>query len=166
VFLRSKLLLNSSKKLSIALNFFTATLPCVTDIPVSLDPEEVICRGQASVPTLFCPGAIHNSSKFFGISAFGSLFVLRCIEALPAVQARSDALRGKIHFRGHDFCFYHIFETNFSGTRKFGGKQKKFGGNCPRMPPPPWPRACCCGGIQPSVMFKAIAGGKNSDFRW
>ena len=49
--------------------------------------------------------------------------------------ARFWGLEGQNTFLwGHDFCFYEIFKTNFLGTRKFGGTQKKFGGNCPWMP--------------------------------
>jgi len=54
------------------------------------------------------------------------------------MQARSQVLKfggAKYIFRGHDFCFYHIFKTNFLGTRKFWGNKRNFGGYWPRMPP-------------------------------
>jgi len=49
-------------------------------------------------------------------------------------QARSQVLRfggAKYIFRGHDFCVYCIFKTNFSGNKKIWGSQKKFGGTAP-----------------------------------
>jgi len=36
---------------------------------------------------------------------------------------------------GHDFCFYYMFKTNFSGRNKIWGEQKKFRGELPPMPP-------------------------------
>ena len=35
---------------------------------------------------------------------------------------------------GHDFCFYHILKTNFSGSKKMWGGTKEIWGHCPRMP--------------------------------
>jgi len=58
--------------------------------------------------------------------------VIHLTTALHRIQARSQVLKfggEKYILGGQDFCFYHIFETNFLGTRKFGG-------HCPRMPPP------------------------------
>ena len=61
------------------------------------------------------------------------LIVIHLNTALHRIQARSQVLKfggAKYILGGHDFCFYHIFNTNFLGTSKFGGY-------CPRMPPPP-----------------------------
>jgi len=52
-------------------------------------------------------------------------------------QARSQVSRfggAQYIFRGHDFCFYYMFKTNFSGRNKIWGTQKKFNA-------PPWLRA-------------------------
>ena len=35
---------------------------------------------------------------------------------------------------GKDFSIYHMFETMFCKNSKIWGAQKRFGGNCPRMP--------------------------------
>jgi len=43
---------------------------------------------------------------------------------LHRIQARSQVLKfggAKYILGGQDFCFCHIFKTNFLGTRKFGG---------------------------------------------
>ena len=45
----------------------------------------------------------------------------------------------KIHFRGKDYCFYHMFETNYSEHNNVWRGTNDFGGNFPRMP------LCVCG---------------------
>jgi len=52
-------------------------------------------------------------------------------------QACSQVLRfggAKYILWGKDFNIYHMFETNFSEHNKIWGAQKRFAGNCPRMP--------------------------------
>jgi len=52
-------------------------------------------------------------------------------------QPRSQVLkfrRKNTFLWGKDFNFCHIFETNFSEHNKIWGAQKRFGGNCLRMP--------------------------------
>jgi len=57
--------------------------------------------------------------------------VLGEVPANCARQARGQVLSffGKIHFRGATFLLLLCFNKKFLGT-------KKFGGHCPRMPPP------------------------------
>jgi len=56
-----------------------------------------------------------------------------CPEARPKV--RFQGFGGKIRFRGENFCFYYVFERNFSGHNKIWGGTKIFGCHCPRIPP-------------------------------
>jgi len=73
-----------------------------------------------------------------GICIYKTSLLHRSDDYIGFTQARSQVLsfRGaKCIFRGHDFCFYYIFKTNFSGNTKIWGAQKKFGGHCPECSP-------------------------------
>ena len=50
---------------------------------------------------------------------------------LPGLRFRGV----KYIFRGKYFCFYHMFQTNFSEHNKIWGEQKKFGVTAAECPP-------------------------------
>jgi len=60
------------------------------------------------------------------------------------IQARSQVSRfggAQYIFGEHDFGFYYMFKTNFSGHNKIWGGTKKFGAPLPSNEPL-WLRAC------------------------
>jgi len=75
----------------------------------------------------------HHDSDYYKDNNFSE----PCREIfLHSHKARSDVFKfgGENTFLGgHDFCFYHIFETNFSGNKKIWGCTKEIlGGTAPR----------------------------------
>ena len=60
----------------------------------------------------------------------------KCSNCYGRPVARFQDLVGHNTFLGgHDFCFYYMFKTNFSGRNKIWGEQRNLGGHGPRIPP-------------------------------
>jgi len=64
-----------------------------------------------------------------------NILIAETILAEPGPYPGFKVWGNKIHIKGKDFYFYHMFKINFSEHNKISGVQKIFGDNCPECPP-------------------------------